>query len=158
MTVSPPAPRARFDDLQSAVAVLRERGLRVTAARRLVLQALFAASRPLSADEIAADLEGPGSELDVASVYRNLETFERCGIVRHVHLGHGPGLYALIGGGEREYLFCEGCGEVRSVVSEELDHVRAAVRDAFGYEARFTHFPIVGLCPRCRSVDRQRPS
>jgi len=26
------------------------------------------------------------------TVYRNLEALERHGLVRHVHLGHGPGL------------------------------------------------------------------
>ena len=30
---------------------------------------------------------------DLASVYRNLETLEDAGLVRHMHLGHGPGLY-----------------------------------------------------------------
>lgn len=122
-------------------------------ARRLVLQALFAADGPLSAERIAGGLEGAESELDVASVYRNLEAFERCGIVRHVHLGHGPGLYMLVGGGEREYLFCEGCGRAQAVAPDQLDAVRAAVREGFGYEVRFAHFPIVGLCPDCQSAE-----
>jgi hypothetical protein len=30
-----------------------------------------------------------------------------------------------------------------------LDGVRDAVRDLSGFEARFSHFPIVGLCARC---------
>ncbi len=149
MTLSPSAPLVRFDDLDSALAALREQGLRVSIARRLVLQALFAADGPLSAERIAGGLEGAEAELDVASVYRNLEAFERAGIVRHVHLGHGPGLYMLIGDGEREYLFCEGCGRAQALAPERLDAVRAAVRDGFGYEVRFTHFPIVGLCEDC---------
>jgi Fur family transcriptional regulator, ferric uptake regulator len=66
-----------------------------------------------------------------------------------VHLGHGPGLYAPRGRGEREYLFCENCGAVRALAPDELDGVRDRVRERFGYEARFTHFPIVGLCPAC---------
>jgi Fur family ferric uptake transcriptional regulator len=150
VTLSPSAPRVHFDDLDSALAALREQGLRVSISRRLVLQALFAAGGPLSAEGIAGGLEGAESELDVTSVYRNLEAFERAGIVRHVHLGHGPGLYMLVGGGEREYLFCEGCGRVQAVEPDQLDAVRGAVRDAFGYEVRFAHFPIVGLCPECR--------
>ena len=40
----------------------------------------------------------PRPEVDLASVYRNLEQLEELGVVRHVHLGHGPGLYALVGG------------------------------------------------------------
>jgi Fur family ferric uptake transcriptional regulator len=33
---------------------------------------------------------------------------------------------------------------------EQLDGVRDLIRSQFGYEARFTHFPIAGLCPECR--------
>jgi len=46
--------------------------------------------------------------------YRNLETLEEVGLVRHVHLGHGPGLYALAAP-EHEYLVCESCHAVRTV-------------------------------------------
>ncbi len=35
------------------------------------------------------------------------------------------------------------------VLAWQLDRVRAVIRDDFGLEARFTHFPIAGLCPDC---------
>ena len=76
---------------------LRARGLRVSAARRLLLAALFAADRPVSADELASGLSGRLPDSDLASIYRNLETLEELGVVRHVHIGHGPGLYAPAG-------------------------------------------------------------
>jgi Fur family ferric uptake transcriptional regulator len=41
------------------------------------------------------------------------------------------------------------CGAVRAVAPAELDAVRAAVLAAVGYRARFTHFPLTGLCPGC---------
>ena len=94
-----------------------------------------------------ADRAAVGPRL--ASVYRNLETLERNGLVRHVHLGHGPGLYALLDEAEREYLYCDRCGAVRPLPAEDLDPVRDRVRELFGYDVRFTHFPIVGTCPAC---------
>jgi hypothetical protein len=36
-----------------------------------------------------------------------------------------------------------------TLAPEALDGVRAAVLEASGYTARFTHFPVVGLCPDC---------
>lgn len=144
MTQASGAPPLSFSDLPEAIGALRAQGLRVSAARRLVLEALFAARVPTSAEQIAT-----GVGLDLASTYRNLETLERHGLVRHVHFGHGPGLYVLVGRGEREYLFCERCGEIRALEPSELDPVRAGIRRRFGYEARFTHFAIVGRCPRC---------
>lgn len=109
-----------------------------------MLAALFAAATPASAEQIAST-----AGLDLASTYRNLETLERHGLVRHVHFGHGAGLYVLVGRGEREYLYCERCGEVQALEPARLDPVRDRIRDEFGYATRFTHFAIVGTCPQC---------
>lgn len=144
--VSPPLP---VSDLDGAIAVLRARGLRISAARRLVLEALFAAGRPVAAEEIASGLESRLPCSDLASVYRNLETLEQLGLVRHVHLGHGPGRYAIADGADHEHLTCERCGAHVAVPSAALDAARREIHAATGYRARFAHFPIVGLCPAC---------
>jgi len=79
-------------------------------------------------------------------------TLEQNGLVGHVHLGHGPGLYALVGRGQREYLYCDRCGAARALPPEALDPVREQIRQLQGFEARFTHFPIVGLCASCAGI------
>jgi Fur family transcriptional regulator, ferric uptake regulator len=140
---------AVVEDLESAVALMRDRGLRVSAARRLVVEALLAADGPMSAEQISEGIGGRVPLSDIASVYRNLQAFEDIGLVRHVHLGHGPGLHALAVAGEREYLTCERCADYRVVVPQELDAVRDMIERQFGYRASFIHFPIVGLCSVC---------
>jgi len=150
----PPPPAVL--DLTSAIALMRARGLRVSAARRLVVEALLAADGPMSAEQIAEGIGGRVPASDIASVYRNLQAFEEIGLVRHVHLGHGPGLHALAMGGELEYLTCQRCADYRAVSPERLDAVRALIAADFGYRAIFTHFPIIGLCPSCADdVDGQ---
>ncbi|MEJ7876421.1 MAG: transcriptional repressor [Solirubrobacterales bacterium] len=148
MTQSHPTPAIIASDLDEALALVRERGLRVSSARRLLLEALFAADGPQTADELAVGAGGTAAA-DPASVYRNLERLEAIGLVRHVHLGHGPGLYALAGSLADGYVVCDGCGKRKAATSEQLEHVRSTVREEFGYEAAFSHFPIVGLCPTC---------
>ncbi len=136
-------------ELGAAISLMREHGLRVSAARRLVVEALLAADGPMSAEQIAEGIGGRVPCSDIASVYRNLQAFDDIGLVRHVHLGHGPGLHVLAMAGEREYLTCERCGEYLAVTSDELDDVRELVHRRFGYRANFAHFPIVGLCGGC---------
>jgi Fur family ferric uptake transcriptional regulator len=137
----------RFDSLDEVVEAVRARGGRLSLPRRLILEALFQADAPVSAEELAAALE-----LEPTSVYRNLEALEQLGALRHVHLGHGPGRYALVGQGAREYLVCEVCDRVTAVAPERLDGVRDAIRDDFGFDARFGHFPILGICAACRDA------
>jgi Fur family transcriptional regulator, ferric uptake regulator len=149
VTATSHAPPLDFDGIEDVLEALRERGHRISAPRRLVLEALFAAEGPVSAQFIADGLDGRQETLDRTSVYRNLEQLEELGVVRHVHLGHGPSLYRLVNSGDDEYLACERCGRVTSVDPTQLDPVRDQIRERFGYEARFGHFPVVGLCPRC---------
>jgi len=156
MTVPCLAEPAPAGDVEAAVDALRSRGLRLSASRRLVLEALFAAGRPATAEEIASGMYGRLPRCDLASVYRNLETLEELGLVRHMHLGHGPGLYAPASC-EEEYVACERCGRSEAVAVDVLRAVRAAVREAVGYEPRFSHFPLTGLCPACMEKLDVRP-
>jgi Fe2+ or Zn2+ uptake regulation protein len=147
LTFQSTGPTLKFESADAVLRALRERGLRISTARRMIVSYLFDADAPVSAQQIASGLDR--TPLDLASVYRNLETLEDHGVVRHFHAGHGPGRYVLVGGGEREYLACERCGAIEEVEPSELDSLRAGVRERFGYEIGFTHFPMVGLCPRC---------
>jgi Fur family ferric uptake transcriptional regulator len=126
----------------------------MSSARRLVLEALFAASAPVTAEQIAGGLDGRLPRSDLGSVYRNLEILERLGIVRHLHAAHGAGLYAIAREEDEGFLVCERCGEVRPGNPRAVTVIRGAVRKAFGYDASFRDFPIVGVCPRCSEEER----
>jgi Fur family ferric uptake transcriptional regulator len=148
VTVSPEARPLAPSSLTSALGVLRAEGHRISAARRLVLEALFAAEGPVSADRLAGGLDGrlPGS--DLASLYRNLDTLAAAGLVEHLHVPHGPGLYVLTGRGAG-WAACERCGAVERLGRDAAARLRAAVRDATGFEAGLAHFPVVGTCRSC---------
>ena len=51
--------------------------------------------------------------------------------------------------GDVEFVTCERCGAFEAVEPARLDAVRDVIEHELGYRARFTHFPIVGLCPGC---------
>ena len=138
----------------AALASLRARGLRISASRRTVVEALFAADGPVGAEQIASGLGGRLPASDLGSVYRNLEALERAGLVRHVHAGHGAGRYALVTRHEDGYAACECCGVLQPLDAEALVRVEAIVAAATGFEARLVHFPIVGRCPSCKSTPR----
>jgi Fur family ferric uptake transcriptional regulator len=149
MTVAPRHPPLPVGDLEDATRVVREAGGRLTAPRRAVLEALFAAEGPVTAEQIADGLGGRLPTTEAVSVYRNLDWLEEIGVVRHVHLGHGAGLYQLAGAGEDAYLVCERCAGVTRLDAARLRRVHAEIEKASGFHAHFDHFPIHGLCPAC---------
>ena len=146
MTLAPLRQPKPLQSVGEVIDALRQAGHRVSAPARHVLDALFAAEGPLSAERIAAGVQG-GAE--ITSVYRNLERLEQLGVVSHVHLGHGPGLYALARDGDHEYLVCDHCGRVTSLAPGALDPIRATLLEAYGHHARFSHFAIHGHCEPC---------
>jgi Fur family transcriptional regulator, ferric uptake regulator len=146
MTAPPDSPPQVFATVEDAIQALRDSGLRLSTVRRLVLEALYAADGPVSAAHLSRTLS-----LDESSVYRNLELLEHRGVVRHLHLGHSPGLYVLASEHEVEYLYCPRCAKVSAVSPDRLDPVREEIQREFGYTPRFTHFAIVGTCRDCTS-------
>ena len=150
MTVAHRTEALTAPSLIAAVVALRMRGMRVSSSRRALLGALYAADEPRTVEALA-------DGLDLASVYRNLEALEAVGLVRHVHVGHGPGMYALAARRDRGYAACERCGRHAALAPDTLAAVRAAVLAATGYASDFSHFPIVGLCPDCATGPGAHP-
>jgi Fur family ferric uptake transcriptional regulator len=142
MTVAHRAHALPAPSVTAAVVALRARGMRVSTPRRALLEMLFAADAPLSAEALA---DGH----DLASTYRNLDALEAVGLVRHVHVGHGPGMYALAHRSSAGYAACDRCGRHAALAPDALATVQAAVLAATGFTTDFTHFPIVGRCGGC---------
>jgi Fur family ferric uptake transcriptional regulator len=135
---------ASADDL---ITGLRRAGLRVTAARREVCAVLGAAPDDhLSAADIQ---ERASAEIDTSTVYRTLEALERIGMVSHVHLGHGPGVYHVAPGPRHHHLVCEECGRTVDVPLAELRRAVIEATEPHGFVADATHFAIVGRCRDC---------
>ena len=147
MVVAPDVKVLNVDGPAAAVRELRQSGLRISTTRRLLIEGLFKAEGPVSAAELVHTLV-----LDESSVYRNLELLERHGLIRHLHLAHGPGLYILAFRHQAEYLYCERCAKVTPVTPDRLDPIRKQIERQFGYTPRFTHFAIVGICEECAAA------
>jgi Fur family ferric uptake transcriptional regulator len=149
------SPLTRSARVLHALSLLRDRGLRATTTRRLVLESLDSAPGPVSVSQLASGLGGRFPPSDLGSVYRVLEAFEALGIARRVHFGGGPALYALCSSDEPEYLLCESCGATRAIDAHLLDDIRGQIRARFGLTPRFSSHPVAGMCGRCAVAARE---
>ena len=149
MELARSAPATRPAPLDAALATVRARGMRASLARRVLLTALAAAERPVTAEAIARGLDGRVPASDVGSVYRNLDALSGIGIVRRLHSGHGAALYVLADPEAAGYLACVRCGQVQPAGRRAVEAIRAAVSTSLGWRASFDQVPIAGLCPAC---------
>src|SRR3954466_6101075 len=131
---------------------LRARGLRMTAQRTQVLEAVMALEHA-TPEAIGARLReqagADGAAPDASTVYRNLELLERLGLVWHTHLGKGAPVYHAA---ERPHLHvvCQSCGEISSVPSDLLDSAAERLAADLGFTVDVGHVALSGTCRACR--------
>jgi Fur family ferric uptake transcriptional regulator len=135
--------------LDSLVSRLREDGVRITTARRLVLQALTQGSVHPTAEELLNAVRELAPDVHSSTVYRNLEELERLGVVVHTHLGHGPATYHLAADAHGHFV-CENCGRALQAPTDLFEQLAAGARKKLDFTLRPYHFAVLGVCAACR--------
>jgi Fur family ferric uptake transcriptional regulator len=129
---------------ESMLDQLRQRGQRVTTARRLVIATLIDASGHVTAEDLAVNIQEQHPEIHLSTVYRTLDSLEKLGIVEHTHVGHGPAVFHV--GITHQHLVCEECGAVIDVPTLLLEGVGDTLRQQYGFELHIGHFALLGRC------------
>ncbi len=139
-------------------------GLRLTAQRRQVLEALTASHVPVSAYDIIDRIGGEGRRPSPISVYRALDFLvanrfahrieSRNAFVACVH-DHGAEA-APEGGPALVFLLCEACGAAAEAEPPELGGLLSAIAGRAGFEVRSSALEIRGTCARCLAGDGRR--
>jgi len=127
---------------------LREKGLRLTPQRELVLQAVRTLGHA-TPEEVAAKIHETHPGINLSTVYRNLETLENVGLVQHTHLGHGGATYHAAEELTHLHLVCGVCGEVGDAPIESSASFVQGLLDDYGFHTDVTHFAIYGTCGSC---------
>ena len=134
---------------------VRAAGLRMGSARRQVIEVLDGLDGPLTAEEVAAQIP----DVHVSSVYRPLNVLEELGVVRHVHLAHGPALYELTDVADRSATWpasaVAGTSSSRAALFDEL---RTTIEAEYGFVMDSGHFAIAGRCSTCAGAEPGRVS
>lgn len=141
--------RRTAEDLRDRI---RARGLRATAPRIAVLQALARGGRPVTHADLAADLAPDG--WDRATVYRNLIDLTEAGFVRRVDMGDHLWRFELLADGAAQeapphpHFLCESCGEIACLPRDAV-RVTPSARAPRALRKKDVQIQIKGTCDRC---------
>ena len=132
------------------LALIRQRGQRVTAERLALLDQIFAHHGHIDAERLLAALRADGVKISRATVYRNLELLVECGLVHKHRLGRDRHLYEHVHAGQRhDHLVCAGCGRVVEFVSPGIAALQGEICRAHGFSPAHHALQITGLCNGC---------
>lgn len=128
--------------------VLRARGLRLTAQRQLVLEAVHELGHA-TPDQVHAKVAAVAAGVNITTVYRTLELLEELGLVTHAHLSHGAPTYHTVGAEQHVHLVCRSCGGVAEVPSGTLSALADTLEAERGFLVDMGHVALFGVCAHC---------
>ncbi|QIS17256.1 Fur family transcriptional regulator [Nocardia terpenica] len=131
---------------------LREVGLRVTAPRVAVLDAV--AAQPHSdADRVAATVRAQLGSVSTQAVYDVLRACVNAGLLRRIEPAGSAALYEARTGDNHHHLVCRHCGTVVDVDCAVGDAPCLDPSDAHGFVVDEAEVVYWGLCPNCRGAE-----
>lgn len=141
----------------SAAALLRAQGLKVTETRLVLLRALLERHKPSTAQELLEDLAGHG--LDQVTVYRTLATLVENHIAQPVSTLDGTRRFEVHAGEgcriDHPHLQCRRCGALECLEKGILPTPILPTR-VLGYVIDEAKLYLLGLCPKCHKTDKNK--
>ena len=119
--------------MKSAMLAMRAAGGRITAQRRLVLDALVATQPHPSAEDVTAHVQSVDPDVHQSTVYRTLHALTDLGVVSHVHLDHGRSVYHFTHA-DAPHLVCRTCSAVTHLDTDTFTKVRQLVSGSTGFD------------------------
>lgn len=124
----------------------------MTDQRRVILEELRRLKSHPTADEIYSRVRKRIPNISLGTVYRNLETLSRVGIIRKLELAGSQKRFD--GTVENHYhVRCLVCDRVDDLPIDPILAIDEAVRAVRGYRIISHRLEFVGICPRC-AADR----
>lgn len=127
---------------------MKDRTLRMTRQRKLILEEMRRVKRHLSADQVYDIVRRRLPRISLGTVYRNLEILSELGEIRK--LEYAGSIKRFDWNPENHYhIRCMQCGRIDDAPIPPLSGIEQEVRDATDYQINGHHFEFVGLCPAC---------
>lgn len=139
---------------QLAAALCAERGARMTALRRAVLEVLWQAGRPSGAYDLLSRLQARlGRRFTPPTVYRALEFLLEQGLIARIEsrnafvpCAHPERPHACI------FLVCDHCGTSAEVENPKVEALMARDAQSLGFRIARRVLELRGTCAACRAA------
>jgi Fur family ferric uptake transcriptional regulator len=141
-------------ELQIFQDYIRQRGLRRTPERTLILEEILKVHAHFDVDQLYLQLRNKGTKVSKASIYRALPLFIDCGLIREVDFSDGHWHYEHIyGHAQHNHLRCLGCGEIQEFEEPGLKPLEEHLARKYGYQIKGHQLEVHGYCSNCQDAD-----
>ncbi|MDE2732013.1 MAG: transcriptional repressor [Bacteroidota bacterium] len=128
---------------------IKERGLRQTPERFLVLDAVYEAARHLDADELFIHLKKARRSISRGTVYNTLNLLMECDLVIRHKFGQSPAKYeAAYRYWQHDHLICLDCHHVMEFCDPRIQSIQEMVGDIYRFDIKSHALHLYGHCQR----------
>lgn len=143
-------------DREQVKRLLKEKGLKVTKQRLLVLEAIAACpDKHLTAEEILELVKVDYPEIGLATIYRTIQLFAELRLIDRINLDDGFVRYEIGNPHACEqkhhhhHLICRKCGKVISFQDDLLEELEKKITETTGFLIVDHEVKLYGCCVEC---------
>lgn len=130
--------------------ILKNKGLRVTKPRSIILKTIYDSNEPISAEEIYNLIEENNHDLNLSTVYRNLNTLVDKNVLLKNTDMDGISFFQLNIHDHKHFITCLKCGKRVTIENCPIEKFSNEIEDQTGFTIRSHNFEFTGICPECK--------
>jgi len=141
--------------LDSIEGSLKERGVRLTRQRQILLELIDKTGEHLDAERLFQMAKEKDPKLNRVTVYRTLKMLKEGGLVDELDLMHYGGdqhYYETRLKQEHAHVICLRCGKVEEFFGEPLQRLRKQIESHFGFQVLLARTEVGGYCAHCQTL------
>jgi Fur family ferric uptake transcriptional regulator len=136
-------------NLQQAI---RQRGIRLTRQRRVILEVMDNAEQHLDVDQILERSRKIDPDVHLVTVYRTIDLLKKLGLIDELDLLHLRGdrhYYESHGPRDHIHVACLNCGKVREFESRLYEKLKQQIARDFKMQVTISRTEVGGYCEDC---------
>lgn len=139
-----------IDDLKI---VLKNKGMKYTEQRAIILQILLNIDDHLNAEEVLDIVKEqyPEQKIGIATIYRTLNFLEEVNLITSISFGKDGKKYEGNTNKHHDHIICTGCGTIVEFLDEEIEQKQEEIAASNGFKITDHTMQIFGICTPCQN-------
>jgi Fur family ferric uptake transcriptional regulator len=133
---------------------LRRKGIRLTPQRHMILAAIAQGNGHMTAEEILQRIVPLYPDINISTVYRNLERLLALRLVAVTDLGGGRVCYETLERSRHHHLVCHKCGSMVELDDDAVADLRRHIARTYNFTADADHLALWGVCASCQGANK----
>jgi len=131
--------------------IVKQKGLKYTEQREIVLNVLISATDHLSAEDVYNGIKKmyPESNIGIATVYRALSFLEEVNLITSIAFGAEGKKYESNAKAHHDHLICTSCGKIIEFLDNEIEKRQDKIAKKNNFKILSHSMQLYGTCKEC---------